>query len=263
MANAFKSFKIASTPRPSNEGFVIVYDSNWVQGRGIYGGLIFATLIRVVEQNALFKIRNLSVELAAPVLPDLECEIHCTLMRRGALTAFYELRLYQENEVCVFGTVMTGADRKTTADRVFITPPEMATYDALPAIVSGLMPPFSHHLEYKLAFGHPPFSQQMPHSGGWISFRNPDSQHDKAMSVALSDAWWPSYMSQINQLRAMGTVSFSAHFGEAHKDLEANPVQIICETSHSTEGYLTEHNRLWDSKGHLLVEAFQRIAVIR
>ena len=28
------------------------------------------------------------------------------------------------------------------------------------------------------------------------------------MSVALSDAWWPSYMSQINQLRAMGTVSF-------------------------------------------------------
>ena len=54
---------------------MIVYDADWVQGRGIYGGLIFATLIRVLEQNALFEIRNLSVELAAPVLPDLECRI--------------------------------------------------------------------------------------------------------------------------------------------------------------------------------------------
>ena len=139
---------------------------------------------------------------------------------------------------------MTGADRKTSEGRVFITPPDMAAYNNLPAIVSDLMPPFSHHLEYKLAFGHPPFSQQLPHSGGWISFRNPDSQHDKAMSVALSDAWWPSYMSQINQLRAMGTVSFSAHFGDAPKLLcpilfssSVKPATAQRATSQSTIGF--------------------------
>ena len=263
LSGATKSFKAASTPQPDGDDFRIVYESNWVQGRGIYGGLIFATLIRALEHSALFEVRNLSVELAAPVLPDKECLIQCMLMRRGALTAFYSFRIYQDNEVCVFGSAMTGADRKTTTHNTFIDPPSMRPYDSQAAIQSALMPPFSHQLEYKMAHGHPPFSGQKPHSGGWISFRNPGSQHDKAMSVALSDAWWPSYMSQINQLRAMGTVSFCAHFVEDPNHFEANPVQLICETSHSTEGYLSERNRLWGPNGRLLVDAVQRIAVIR
>ena len=259
----FKSFRTASTPTPDGDGFTIVFDAEWVQGHGIYGGLIFAALIRAAEHTALFSIRNLSVELCAPVRPNEPCQIHCQLQRRGAQTAFYQIHLRQAGEVCVFGSIMTGADRQTTDSRLFIEPPTIPAFDKLKLISSQLMPPFSQQLSYQLAYGHPPFSRQAPNSGGWIAFKNPDSLHDKAMSAALADAWWPSYMSQITQLRAMGTVSFTAHFVSSHSDRLAEPVQLFCETSSCTEGYLSERNLLWDAQGRLLLEAQQRIAVIR
>ena len=234
MTPSFKSFHAAATPKPDGDSAVISFEANWVQGRGIYGGLLFASLIRVAEKKALFAIRNISLELCAPVLPDIPCRIQCSQMRRGAQTAFYEIRLLQADEVCVFGSIMTGADRQTTSHRVFTSAPTIQPHSALTAISSQLMPAFSHQLEYKMAYGNPPFSGQAPNSGGWISFRNPGGPHDKAMSIALSDAWWPSYMSQITQLRAMGTVSFSAHFVESPSDSSPQPCQLFCETTSCT-----------------------------
>ena len=62
----------------------------------------------------------------------------------------YEIRLLQADEACVFGSVMTGADRKTT-HIVF------STFSSCPSILQAhsqqsthrLMPAFSHQLEYK------------------------------------------------------------------------------------------------------------------
>ena len=73
-------FEAASRATPADDGtFVWHPDPRWNQGRGIYGGLTFATIVGAVESMTELPIRHLSAELCAPISPmhdSLELKAH-------------------------------------------------------------------------------------------------------------------------------------------------------------------------------------------
>jgi hypothetical protein len=259
--NISNTFKDASTPTFNPNGSSIVFDNDWTQGRGVYGGMLFACLVRTVESIAKHPIRSLSVELCAPVLPNIECTIQCIQKRYGMLSAFYSLELHQNGKCALIGTAVCAANRKSADDTVFLLPPEVISHTELNPISSGMMPPFSQHLDYRVAIGNLPFSQSNPEVGGWVTFKSPGEPQSYAMTAALIDAWWPSYMTQLQSLVPMGTISFSMSFVE-RTPLQVRPCLLFNQSHHISGGYITEHNTLWDDKGQLLAQAQQIVALI-
>ena len=223
--------------------------------------MLFASLVRTVESMAKHPIRSLSVELCAPVLPNIECTIQCIQKRHGMLSAFYTLELKQNGKCALIGTAVCAANRKSADDKFFIQAPEVISHTELKPISSGMLPPFSNHLDYRFAIGNLPFSQSSPDVGGWVTFKNPGEPQSYAMTAALIDSWWPSYMTQLQSLVPMGTISFSMSFVERPL-LQVRPCLLFNQSHHISGGYITEHNTLWDDKGQLLAQAQQIVALI-
>ena len=256
------SFNQAASPnRTSPNTFEWSATQSWFQGRGVYGGLTFAMIAQAVEAFAEFPLRRLSVELCAPV-SELKCELQLEQLRRGSSTQFVRFVLLQENQVVIHGSATCGLPRSSALD--CSTAKELPSYNVPPIPRTPLMPPFSQHFIYRLTTGELPMSGHKITpliTGGWITPRC-QSPIDIAVILGAIDGWWPAlYLATRNPV-AMGTISFAADIVKQSNWAEG-PMYIESTTTHCTEGYAIEENRLWDHTGALLAQAQQSVAVIR
>ena len=252
-------FEAASRATPADDGtFVWHPDPRWNQGRGIYGGLTFATIVGAVESMTELPIRHLSAELCAPISPK-PCMIRLSLKRKGRHTAFFAGELLQEETTVALTHVTCGADRASDLDqhptRFF---PE-ASGPSIPA--SGLVPDFSQFFKYWPDHGFPMSGacEDTLRTGGWIAPRF-ESSSTAALIVALIDAWWPAVFTAAKTPRPMGTM-FAVDILDTKTVIEG-PTYLQIETQHVANGYAIEIDRLWSKEGRLLGQAQQNIAVI-
>ena len=237
--------------------------ADWYQGRGVYGGLVFAVISEVIKKNTQLPIRRLTIDLCAPVLAQ-ETILSIRELRRGTNTQFLQIECLQEGKVVAAANATCGGARTSDLDchhnqRLSITPPKD---DAIPFHPS--MPSFSRHFEYWPTWGSLPFSKASElKTGGWIRARN-DRILDQAMICALIDSWWPALYLSVETPRPMGTISCSIDF--THPSLPIShpqPFRLENSCSEVRDGYSIEHNTLWSSQGTLLAMSQQSIVVIR
>lgn len=256
------SFQHASTPERLSAGhFTWTADQSWFQGRGIYGGLTFATLVRAIELSTTLPLRRLSVELCAPI-SDQPCDIRIGQARRGASTEFLTIELKQSEQMMLIGTAVCAVNRDQSIDRSPSHP--LPSPNVPPLSANPLMPPFSQHFEYRPTTGELPMSGQTTdrlRTGGWIQART-GTKRDSALVLGLIDAWWPALFLAVNRPRAMGTISFAVELLN-QPTAQCGAFYIESQTEHCVGGYALEENRLWDHNGALLAQAQQRVALIR
>ena len=234
-------------------------DEDWFQGKGVYGGLIFAYFVEGLLSKSPFPIRSLQVELCRPLQAG-RARYSFSLMCRGSSTEFWQAVLYQEDRVVAMTTAVMGQQRNALYDKQEHFFPNVPSYqEVLPIPYNPIMPQFCRHISYRLCIGEAPFSRcSSSKTGGWIDFHDNQSSNNYACVVALIDAWWPSMVLYMRNMHYLGTVSFSCHFFAPF----APPYLFVGQTRKLQDGYASESNELWSADGNLVAIAQQLIAII-
>ncbi len=264
-------FLTLTTPARLAEGvFATEIPDGWQQGRGAFGGLVLANLVRAVrscEPEADRTLRTLSAELVGPVLPGA-AQIRVEMLRRGTGVSTMAARLVQGEELLAHAVVVLGRTRSGTATWNRVTPPRPVPFAEAPQLAGAPITAarFAQNLEFRPTTPLPfqADTQRVPTTSGWVRLRSPGAVLAEADLVALADAWWPCALSMEAAPRPIATLCFTLELlADPQKLAAQSPVFHRAEATVSQDGYSVELRELWSESGELLTLNRQTIAIIK
>lgn len=264
------AFEVASAVEAMVEGrdgrdgrFRANVPDGWQQGRGAFGGLAFALLLRAIERaepDAARVTRTFSGDIAGPVLPG-ETEIVVTKVRRGSNQSNMRAELRQGADLVAFASAVLSTPRAQGVTlRPRITPPPMP--DA--GMDDARTPTFARHLEYRNLGPLPWSGGAEPVVLGYIRMREAPSVVDAPMLMALLDSYWPASFSMTHAPRPMATISFTAEIMCDPRSLDPkSPLFYRARTLSDHEGFQLELRELYDAAGDIVAMNQQTFAVLK
>ncbi len=240
-----------------------VVPDGWQQGRGAFGGLVLALLLRAIERSepdAGRCTRALTGDLCGPVLPG-PIEIVVATLRRGNNLSNLDARLIQNGEVQARASAVLSVPR-TSVSTPARARPATPDWDAL--IDIGMAPPmapvFTAHFEYRPATAM--FADEHG-TRGWLRPRTPLERLDGPALIALLDAWWPAIFAVEGRPRPVATVSFTAELLRPLESLRADvPLLHVGRVAAVSEGFFVEFRELWQGE-HLVAMNQQTFAILK
>lgn len=245
-----------------NGRFRSVVPDGWQQGRGAFGGLVLALLLRAIERSEpdpARRTRTLTGDLCGPVLPG-PCEIVVETLRRGNNLSNLDARLLQNGEVQARASAVLSVPRVSVVAPAR-SRPATPDWDLLADLVMGppMAPVFAAHFEYRPAFGM--FTEQGTH--GWLRPRTPLERLDGPALIALLDAWWPAIFAIEGRPRPVATVSFTAELLRPPASVLADvPLVHVGRVAAVSEGFFVEFRELWQGE-HLVAMNQQTFAILK
>lgn len=249
----------ASAVTALGEGrFHAVVPDGWQQGRGAFGGLVLALLLRAIERSEPDpgrSTRTLTGDLCGPVQPG-PAQIVVEVLRRGNKLSNLDARLIQAGEVQARASAVLSLPRADALAPAQL-PPEAPAWDTL--VDLGMRPPmapvFTAHFEYRLADAGPEGTR------GWLRPRAPLTRLDGPALLALLDAWWPAIFAIEGRPRPVATVSFTAELLRPLASLRPDlPLLHLGRVAAVSDGFFVELRELW--QGEQLVAMNQQTFAI-
>lgn len=243
----------------------------WQQGRGAWGGLVAGAIASSVQRNQADterRLRTLSIHLAAPV-PVGPATLRVSVLRQGSAMSTWQVVVTgADGETCAHAVAISGRSRATDLTRDpasgMATPPTLPPVDdavAVPAQAPG-MPVFLRHLDVRLVEGWP-VTGAPARCTGYVRFTD-QAAWDAPSLLGIVDAWWPTVLPTLSELRPLATVSYAAHVLTDPSTLPAGEyLAYEASMAGAHEGFTTETRRLWTLDGRLAVENHQSVVVIR
>ncbi|MBH23889.1 MAG: hypothetical protein CMH57_05415 [Myxococcales bacterium] len=259
-----------TTPtRLSAEAWRWEVPDTWQQGRGAFGGLTVATLVRTLElalANPEQPLRTLTASLCGPVMAGA-AQLQIEALREGSSTTVMAIRLLQEGELRAHAVGTFGRRRVEDGDWNTIAPPEMPSWRDIPnpaPLGPPLAPTFTQHVAY-WPLGHPPFSGvPTERAQGWVMPKRPGPARDAAYLAALVDAWWPVHLISLKRPRPMATISYTLEILGGWEGLDPDaPLFHSSSSPASRHGYAHEERQLWGEDGRLMALNHQVFAIIK
>jgi hypothetical protein len=231
----------------------------WQQGRGAWGGLVAAAVVRAAEaaesvqsgSDAVARgVRSVSLQILAPV-PAGPVRVGTALLRRGSSTASWRVELTPyaispddmspgSEEVLAHAVVVLGDPRAADVADRHGAAPDAPPWQQVERLQIGppLGPAFAAHLEFRIVTG-------LPYTGGDIL------RGDERDIIA-----WVRPAGQVTQYDA------SLLIDPADVD-PALPLLSRSWLIGLQDGYFTEIRQLWTGDGRLAVHNTQTMVVIR
>lgn len=261
------SFDRLTRLEPAGPGrFIAELPRGWLQGRGLFGGVVAAVLVRALEASAPGRaLRSLTAELCGPAAPG-RAELHVEVLRVGGAVSTVAARLLQDGQVQAHAVGVLGQARGTVADatNLALAPVEPGDWRALEPLPVGppLGPEFSQHFEYRTT--SLPFSGGRPEVNGWVRPRHPGEPRDAAFLAGCIDAYWPAAYTAMELPRPIATIAFTFQPLADFTGLDAlAPLYYRSTVPASRGGYEVEFRELWGHDGRLLALNQQTICVIK
>ena len=255
----------ATTPVPDGAGgFTAEIPDGWQQGRGAYGGLVLALLVRAMEGAPDARgrpLRTLSAALPAPVLVG-PARLRVEALRVGTGVSTLSVALLQDGAVCAHGIGVFGRDRGQDAWSV-VPRRNVPHWREIPA-VRGLpmAPPCTSHFEWRPA-GPLPFQGGEPEAIGWIRPLEAGTRRDAGYVTSLADTWWPGHFGRMTRPVPSATVSFYLQFAATLDGLDPEaPLLHVGRSEHLAGGYAHERRELWGEDGRLVSINQQTLALL-
>jgi Acyl-CoA thioesterase N-terminal domain/Acyl-CoA thioesterase C-terminal domain len=263
-------FDDATAVEATGEGsYAWLLPDGWQQGRGAWGGLVVAALVRSIvasEPDPRRLVRSVSVQMMAPAMPGPHV-IETRAARRGSAISTWSAVLTdaQGAEVASMAAVTGGprAPVQTHGSRGWgtVAAPVVPPVDSLDRAPTGPpFPVFMQHLDFRPVSGMP-FSGGPAASIGWLGLLQPPTPSEVTL-LALGDAWWPASLPMLAQMPRVATVSFMANLLLDPTTVPAG--ELLLHESFVTaaaDGFASEHRRLWTSDGRLAVDNLQTMVI--
>jgi acyl-CoA thioesterase len=261
-----------STPKRAGDRHELHVPGGWRQGRGAYGGLAVAALIRAIEEHTADparRVRSVTAELPAPV-NEGPSEIVVEMLRTGSSVTTARAHLAQGGEIKTHAVAVLAATRRGAGPLAWQdhpipkAPPWRSIEPAAigPGVASFAAPEFTQHFEYRLVEGLP-LSGGAARTVGWIRPRMPGGARDVAHIAAVMDAWWPAALVRFDKVRPLATIVYTLDIvaGIDGLDPEA-PLLYRGTVPVCADGYFLETRELWGEDGRLVALNQQTFAVI-
>ena len=114
----FEPFQPTLVPL-SEQSFEIQISKAWYQGKGAYGGMIFAYFVLAFEQTSKLKIRSLQVELCQAAREGT-VRLDVYMSRKGIRTTFLRAELYNAEGLIATASAVMGHVRETQFDNTVL-----------------------------------------------------------------------------------------------------------------------------------------------
>lgn len=240
----------------------------WQQGRGAFGGVVVATLVRALEasEDGGRPLRSIQVQICGPLQPG-PAQITVDRVRPGGGVSYLGARLEQDGAVQAHAMASLGRNRNTDGSWTTSQPPSVPRWQDVPVLP--VQPPFGPvfavHCEFRPCVGGMPTTGgDRAYSGGYMRFKNPGPARDTALLAAFLDTWWPSAYARFRDLRPMATIAYTAQFLDSWGDLDPDePLLVVCSSDAAREGYVVEMRELWAPGGRLLALNQQTMAILK
>lgn len=211
-------------------------------------------------------MRTISVQMVAPAVvgPHL---IETRIIRGGsAMSTWSALLSTSAGDVVASMVAITGGARQAVrihdgSEWGTMVAPDVPPADSVQSVPSGPpLPVFTRHLDMRPVSGLP-FTGEPAACVGWLRLREEPTSSAAAL-LALVDAWWPASLPMLAEMPRVSTVNFTAN-------LLVDPATVPAGDSllhHSlvtaaTDGFASEHRRLWTADGRLAVDNLQMMVV--
>jgi len=267
-----------TTPRRLDESrFSAEIPDGWQQGRGAFGGLVLANLVRAIEafdatpvrdgaaSGPERTLRSLTAQILAPVLVG-PAAIRVERLRTGSGVSTIAARVEGGGEVLAHAVGVMAKARGSDTDFCHAAAPAMPPWREVPVIPvqPPIGPVFARHFEYRVT-GPPPYSGGSPAAAsGWIRPRDPGAARDAAYVTALADCWWPALFARLAAPRPMATLTFTLDIVGSLDGLDPEaPLFHDASATVARDGYALETRELWGEDGRLVSRNHQTITVIK
>lgn len=257
-----------STPKPDGADFTLDVPAGWRQGRGAYGGLTIAALIRAIEARAADpsrKVRSVTAELPAP-LEAGPSKITVDVLRVGNSVTTARAAIEQGGEVRGHAVAVLAATRVGDGPAAWteLKPPAATPWRELaPLPHSALAPEFTAHFDYRLVDGTP-LSRKDARVIGWVRPRDRSGVRDAGYLASMIDAWWPAALVRFETLRPVATIAFTLEILGTLEGLDPeSPLLYRGTVPYCADGYFLETRELWGEDGRLVAINHQTFAIIK
>lgn len=246
--------------------------AGWEQGRGAWGGLIAGGVARAVaacEPATGRAVRSMSVHLAGPLVAG-RATVQVEALRQGTgMSTWSAVVRDGRAALCAHAVAISGSGRahdlsEAEASWGTAAAPALPPWRDVSPLPTGspLFPVFTQHVELRAVAGVPG-AQQEARATGYVRFGN-QGPWDEAQLYAIVDAWYPTVLVALPQMRPVATVAYSAHLLIDPATVPAGePLAYESFLVKAADGYTTEVRRLWTLDGRLAVDNHQSILVIR
>jgi acyl-CoA thioesterase len=265
-------FTSLSTPTRREPGvFQIDVPDGWQQGRGAFGGLVLAHLVRAIEAfddsaDAGRRLRSLTAEICGPV-PTGVSALHVERLRTGTGVSTLAARIVRDGEVLAHAVGVLGRPRAEGTDFTALPDPPMPPWRAVPEtlpIDRSFGPAFAQYLEFRPVVGQPFSGGPEAVASGWVRFKDPGPARDAAHVTAMSDAWWPALFTRLTTPRPVATIAFTLELLDGTEGLDpAAPYFHSARSIASRGGYMVELRELRGEDGRLLSLNQQTLTIIK
>lgn len=238
----------------------------WQQGRGAFGGIVVALLLRAaahVAADPSRPLRSVTAELCGPTQPG-PADLLVDTLRTGTGVTTLAVRLVQAGEVQAHAVAVHARTRDPALSWTEVAPPQLAGKDAPPIELPAQAPVFARFCEFR------PVHAPMYTGGGearvegWFRFKRPPAVRDAAYLALLCDGWWPAAFARLSAPRPAATIAFTMQPLADPSGLDpAEPVYHRARAVTMRDGYAVEFRELWSPAGELLALNQQTFAIIR
>lgn len=262
------TFVGASAVRRVDAGrYDVDVDPTWLQGRGAFGGLVAAWLVRAMEAEVVDParpLRALTCELCAPARPG-PAEVHVRVLRAGLNVSFLAAEVRRRDRVVARATAVFGRPLPASAPQA-PCPPAVPPAAQVPLWAPPMpLPVYCQHVRHARCVGAEVLSGPAAEAalGGWTWFHAP-TPDDAASRVALLDAWPPALFTRLDAARPVATITMTCHLlGPPGPAVEpGTPLLVVARSDASAEGYVDERGELWTPDGRLLATSHQVVGVL-
>ena len=259
-------FERASLPSPDGR---ITLDCEWMQGRGIYGGIPAAAMVhqmtRLLDREECV-LRSLTVHFCLPLEP-VDSLVTAEAVRVGKSVAHMRSEVQQNDAVVAFGSASFGAPRDVDLQWQERVMPILQPAASLPSVSIPDMggPRFAQFFDYR--FG----GERLPMQGGdsamlrtWI--RPVDrAVVDTPLAVGMLDAMAPAILCRLTAPRMMASVDFRIQLFTRFPLVELNPDDHWLLDAHARvvgDGYSEQITWLYAPSGQLVGSCQQLIVLL-
>lgn len=227
------------------------------------GALVKA--VQATEPDPARRVRSVTSHIMAPALVGPHT-IVVEPLRIGSSVSTWRATLADATGAPIADLVaVAGAPRAFAASVPgswgVAVPPATPSPDEVPRVPGGPpFPVFTRHLDMRPVSGLP-LSGGPAESVGWLGY-DVATRPSAAALLALVDGWYPASLPLLETLPPIGTVSFTAALLVDPDTVRADDVVLHHSfLTSASDGYTSEHRRLWSADGLLLVDNVQTIVV--
>ena len=221
--------------------------------------------VEATETDAARRVRSVTAHIMAPALVGPHV-IAVEALRIGSAMSTWRAALTDAAGSAIAELVAVAGAPRAFAESVpgpwgVAVPPSARPPGEVPRIPGGPpFPLFTRHLDMRPVSGLP-LSGGPAESIGWLGY-DAGTVPSAASLLALVDGWYPASLPLLQAMPPIGTVSFTAAL--LADPASVRPDEVVLHHSFLTsasDGYTSEHRRLWSQQGDLLVDNVQTIVV--